>query len=375
MVKIKVRPIFTLILILISTLSYAQDKNGAIIPEKTVNLKSKDLEELPTLNPVWRDKNPSGFLTEKEKSMQKPIKDFDKLMEKASRVAIAQSRGIKSAESYEPKFFRYKVSGEKNLSTYWEIEKRCALRPGTLASINGITSAYENLVGKTIIIPAAYGLFISPKDESNLGIIIYSKYSSNIEKSKIVCYNIDDVPFYFVPNVSFGMEETFFFTYKETKKQRAILDSTGEEIEERVKPNKAMSQIRLPLDKKDMIALTSPFGYRTSPVYGTWKKHAGVDLAAKEGTPVYACADGVVSETVAMHGVFGNVIVIKHDGGFSSTYAHLSKMEVNKKTPIEQGQLIGLVGHTGAATGPHLHFEIRKNGAAQNPADFLDLQG
>lgn len=336
--------------------------------ERVVQLSAKDFPELPTLNPNWRKAQPEKTLVEEEKAMRAPFNEYRKLIEKASQSAMSLSL---RKEAFEPTFYRYTVSGEKFLSTYWEIEKRCALCPGTLASLNGIGSANEDLHGKTLIVPAAYGLFISPEDKTDLGIILYKKYASSIEKNDITRYTIDGVPYYYIPNVRFGMEEMFFFTYTEPEPpQQPVLDNAGS-VAQTVTAEKAGSnKIRLPLSKA---VLTSPYGERLSPVYGTWKKHGGVDLAAPTGTPVYACMSGTVSEAVANHEVFGNVIVIKHTDGYSSTYAHLSKMNVKRNQAVTTQTVIGLVGQTGAATGPHLHFEIRKDGATRNPADFLNI--
>lgn len=94
--------------------------------------------------------------------------------------------------------------------------------------------------------------------------------------------------------------------------------------------------------------------------------HAGVDLAAPYGTPVYASGSGKVVEA-RYSSSYGWYIEIRHAGGFSTLYAHLSKLHVRKGSDVRIGRHIGNVGHTGIATGNHLHFELRKNGKPQNP--------
>ncbi len=112
--------------------------------------------------------------------------------------------------------------------------------------------------------------------------------------------------------------------------------------------------------------ITSTFAMRLHPILQTWRKHTGVDYGAPVGTPVRAVADGVV-RMAGWQGGYGNLINIDHGNDRSTVYAHLSKIEVHPGQRIEQGQEIGLVGATGWATGPHLHFEFRVHGVFQDP--------
>lgn len=116
--------------------------------------------------------------------------------------------------------------------------------------------------------------------------------------------------------------------------------------------------------------LGSTFGHRIDPFAGTRSMHEGLDFAAEQGTPVLAAADGVVVGA-AYHPEYGNLIELDHGDGLSSRYAHLSEMAVKPGELIKSGHRIGLVGSTGRSTGPHLHFEVRMLGVAQNPAHFL----
>lgn len=112
--------------------------------------------------------------------------------------------------------------------------------------------------------------------------------------------------------------------------------------------------------------MTSGFAMRFHPILQNWRAHNGVDYSAPTGTAVRAVGDGVV-EFAGRQGGYGNVVQIQHNGGKSTVYAHLSRMDVRKGQRIEQGQRIGAVGATGWATGPHLHFEFRVNGQFQDP--------
>ena len=112
--------------------------------------------------------------------------------------------------------------------------------------------------------------------------------------------------------------------------------------------------------------ISSGFSMRFHPVLQTWRAHNGTDFAATTGTPARTIGDGVVEFAGVQNG-FGNVVFVKHRNNMETVYAHLSKINVQVGQAVTQGQTIGLVGATGWATGPHLHFEVRINGVQQDP--------
>jgi len=112
--------------------------------------------------------------------------------------------------------------------------------------------------------------------------------------------------------------------------------------------------------------VTSGFKMRFHPILQKWRAHLGVDYGAATGTPVRTVGDGVVEFAGVQNG-FGNVVIVKHSGSQTTVYAHLSRIQVKRGQTVRQGQNVGLVGATGWATGPHLHFEFRVNGAHKNP--------
>ncbi|MHB8279632.1 MAG: peptidoglycan DD-metalloendopeptidase family protein [Candidatus Humimicrobiaceae bacterium] len=116
--------------------------------------------------------------------------------------------------------------------------------------------------------------------------------------------------------------------------------------------------------------LISGFGVRRHPIFGTARMHTGIDLAAPNGTPIVAADGGEVIQA-SYSGGYGNSILIYHGGGFATFYAHLSGFAVGQGQMVKRGQVIGYVGTTGWTTGPHLHFEVRINGVAQNPLGYL----
>jgi murein DD-endopeptidase MepM/ murein hydrolase activator NlpD len=116
--------------------------------------------------------------------------------------------------------------------------------------------------------------------------------------------------------------------------------------------------------------ITSPFGYRTHPIYGDRRLHTGIDLRAATGTPVYASGGGVVIFAGWKTG-YGNTIVIDHGGSLATLYAHNSALLVANGATVKRGQRISSSGCTGNCTGPHVHFEVRVNGTPVDPTKYL----
>jgi hypothetical protein len=127
-----------------------------------------------------------------------------------------------------------------------------------------------------------------------------------------------------------------------------------------------------PINEKNII-ITSGFGWRIHPITKKKQFHQAIDIAAKEGTPVLASADGIIvkREFIEEGKGYGRVIIIKHDNTYSTVYAQLSEFKVNLGDKVKQGDVIGLVGHSGISTGPHLHYEVLKDGKNVDPKDYF----
>jgi murein DD-endopeptidase MepM/ murein hydrolase activator NlpD len=123
--------------------------------------------------------------------------------------------------------------------------------------------------------------------------------------------------------------------------------------------------LRTPLDT---VRITSKFGMRKHPILGYSKMHKGVDFAASTGTPIFAAGDGVIVRIGKQRG-YGNYVQIKHNSKYATAYAHMSRFGkgMKKGRKVQQGDVIGYVGSTGMATGPHLHYEVLVDGAQINP--------
>jgi murein DD-endopeptidase MepM/ murein hydrolase activator NlpD len=116
--------------------------------------------------------------------------------------------------------------------------------------------------------------------------------------------------------------------------------------------------------------MSSGFGRRTDPITGRMAWHAGIDFAGKAGSPVVAVASGVVTFAGPRSG-YGRVVDINHGGGYVTRYGHNEELLVGVGDLVKKGQMIARMGSTGRSTGPHVHFEVLKDGAQINPARFI----
>lgn len=126
-----------------------------------------------------------------------------------------------------------------------------------------------------------------------------------------------------------------------------------------------------PVSNKELRRIASGFGTRIDPIYKTHKMHTGIDFTAPIGAKVYATGDGVITKVNYDKWGYGTHIVVNHGYGYQSLYAHLSSAKVKQGQKVKRGQLIGNIGSTGKSTGPHLHYEVVKNGQKVNPIGFF----
>jgi len=126
-----------------------------------------------------------------------------------------------------------------------------------------------------------------------------------------------------------------------------------------------------PVKTKDFIYVSSPYGWRDHPTEKQVLFHEGIDISANVGSEVFSTAQGRVVKIMYSKYGYGNRIVIKHAYGFETLYAHLDNIKVKKGQWVRKNQLIGTVGNTGRSTGPHLHYEIHKNGEPRDPLGYF----
>ncbi|GHV32876.1 peptidase M23 [Spirochaetia bacterium] len=209
----------------------------------------------------------------------------------------------------------------------------------TLATLNRLAHPDSFTASASLLLPSMPGIFIPETPETDLELLIWS---GTAQEGIPITLNRDGVRerFLFIPGAGFSPTERAFFL------------QTG---------------FRYPLRN---YRLSSPFGPRVNPVTGNFRIHQGLDLAAPAGSEVYAVRDGEVIDMGA-DPVYGNYVIIEHGGNWRSLYGHLSKFETALRSRVRSGSLIGRVGSTGQSTGPHLHFELRQNGRAQDPGRLL----
>lgn len=126
-----------------------------------------------------------------------------------------------------------------------------------------------------------------------------------------------------------------------------------------------------PVSNANLKRMASGFGYRIDPIYKTTKMHAGLDFSAPQGTPIYASANGTVHIASNTGNGFGNHVVIKHGYGYETLYAHMYRIKAKRGQKVNRGEIIGYVGSTGKSTGPHLHYEVHRNGKPVDPVYYF----
>ncbi|MGD9555441.1 MAG: M23 family metallopeptidase, partial [Mangrovibacterium sp.] len=126
----------------------------------------------------------------------------------------------------------------------------------------------------------------------------------------------------------------------------------------------------MPISNKDLKRTASGWGFRIHPVYKIRRFHYGMDFTAPVGTEIYATGDGVVKEVDNSHSGYGRSLVIDHGFGYQTLYGHMNEFQVKQGQMVKRGSVIGYVGNSGTSTGPHVHYEVHKNGKPVNPQYF-----
>ena len=228
------------------------------------------------------------------------------------------------------------------------IAARCNIPYDTLASLNRISHGEDMAAGKLLLLPSIPGIFIPEKPATDLEKLLFTtrmETGSESEPEGVILSIPRDGKtelFRFIPGDNFTATERVFFLNR---------------------------GFHYPLEH---FTVTSFYGPRTNPVTGKYGMHAGLDLAAPEGSEVYAVKDGTVIGT-GVDPILGNYILISHENNWVSCYGHLSSINVSLHAEVQSGSLIGRVGTTGQSTGPHLHFELKQNGQSRDPAKLLGI--
>ncbi len=152
--------------------------------------------------------------------------------------------------------------------------------------------------------------------------------------------------------------------------QQSSFDTLEKMVQAKENMLKSIPAIQ-PVSNKNLRRVASGFGYRIDPIYKTPKMHTGLDFTAATGTPIYATGNGLVTEAVYDHSGYGRHVIINHGYGYKTLYAHMVKIKVREGKRVRRGEVIGWVGSSGKSTGPHLHYEVIKNGKKINPINFF----
>lgn len=256
---------------------------------------------------------------------------FVQLGEDISAYYQAEARGEAPPDLL---FFRYRPGEETDLLA---LAARCSLPYDTLASLNGYVRNQQIPAGTELLLPNLPGLFVPLEPRNDM-----DRFSLSIPRTNAftsIPYG-DAREFAFYPGERFHPVERAFFL--------GVF-------------------LGFPLRSA---RVSSPYGSRIDPFTGHRSFHRGIDLAAPLGAEVLAARAGRVVFT-GYDDVYGNYIVIEHTNGYQTLYGHLKKVLVSLNQDVLFGMIIGEVGVTGQTTGPHLHFEVRRNGVTRDPSDFI----
>lgn len=246
-------------------------------------------------------------------------------------------KGGKEAGQIPPlKFYSYKL---KKGDTFWKVVSRTTLNIDTVMTVNNLSSPNVIKEGDILYFPNMRGVIADTKGQS----IVSLEKTFRVKGEYILSVN----------KVS-GISKPYLFIPcgEVTSLERSLFLGTG---------------FAAPLEK---LRRTSNFGVRNDPLTGERSFHSGVDLGCQVNTPVFAARTGKVIFT-GYNGDYGQLVIVEHTHGYYSYYGHLSRIKVKKGDKVTAKTCIAMSGNTGRTTGPHLHFEIRKNSRPVNPVIVL----
>lgn len=172
----------------------------------------------------------------------------------------------------------------------------------------------------------------------------------------------------------FELEESVIGTLDNIEQRMTFQDKSYAQLNEFIKNKEqllASTPAIQPVSNSDLKRVASGYGYRIDPIYKTPRFHAGLDFTAPQGTPIYATANGVAKIAGNSGNGYGNHVVISHGYGYETLYGHMFRVKVKVGERVNRGEVIGYVGSTGKSTGPHCHYEVRKNNTRIDPVYFF----
>ena len=306
----------------------------------------------------------SKFVVEKSGALQTPetyiesSEGSDNFIKFSDIAELTDERGVTTRENVNPLWqkeedlkemaFDHSSHRVKKDESLWLIAKRYGISIESIITANKLNSQkiHSLKAGELLKIPHFSGIFHSiGRGDTLLG--LSKKYQ--VRLSEIMKYN--DVPNYLSPGQTIFIPHSSFDEEKRRKFFGTIFS--------------------IPVK---IGILTSHYGMRFHPIKKKTLFHAGIDIGKNEGAKVFTIGNGRVV-AVGNEKNYGNYAIVKHNFGYSSLYAHLDAVSVKENQKIKRGHPIGTVGNTGSSTGPHLHFELRKNDKLINPERFFNLKG
>jgi murein DD-endopeptidase MepM/ murein hydrolase activator NlpD len=262
----------------------------------------------------------------------------------AGRRDVYSSRRNQTAEELSSSLTIYVYVPQEN-DNLQGIAARCNIPIDTIASLNRFSNM-EDPLGTLMLLPSHPGIFIPETPGNDLERLLISSRADRDPQAEVLLSiprNGKTEQFRFVPGDNFSSTERIFFLNR---------------------------GFRFPL--KDF-RVTSSYGPRINPVTGRPGMHQGLDLAAPEGTEVFAARGGTVID-LGEDRILGKYIILRHDNNWQSLYGHLSAINTTLYAEVLSGGFIGRVGSTGHSTGPHLHFELRQGGQTRDPARHFGIR-
>jgi murein DD-endopeptidase MepM/ murein hydrolase activator NlpD len=262
---------------------------------------------------------------------------------KQYRSAVDETRRLSRLEQWDkipPLLTIYAYVPQKGEDLLF-LSSRFGIPYESLATLNRLSRMSDLVPGRPLLLPSAPGLFIPLNPENDLEKLLASSRQGDGEGRTEI--SLGGFSFVYYPGASFSRTDRAFFL--------------------------GAGLFQFPLAE---YALTSAYGRRVNPVTGKSAVHQGLDLAAPEGSLVFASRAGLVTET-GYDAVYGNYVILSHDSLWASLYGHLSHVSVDEGENVKAGDTVGRVGSTGMSTGPHLHFELRQGGAARDPGELLKI--
>ncbi|WP_295154579.1 M23 family metallopeptidase [uncultured Brachyspira sp.] len=314
--------------------------NAAIVPEDRIPSSLAYNKILDEISPVQVSYNTSNI-------SEVPTVTSAVTLENATDIfynAIASDNTLVGDGTIGMKYDDYIIEEGENLTT---ISRKIGANLDTLVSVNKITNANRLRPGQKIVIPNRNGLLYTIKKDESIEEIT-ERYDVSLDR--VLSFNkISD------PNDIEVGDDIFLPGAKYTLDER--IDKFGQ-----------MFSIPTAITR-----ISSVFGYRIHPITGVRTKHMGVDIPGRINTPVYAARKGKVV-FAGYSGGYGNLVIVRHDKGYTTYYGHLNSITTSVGASVGVGVMIGRMGSTGKSTGSHLHFEVRRNAVALNPADFIPIK-